>query len=288
LETDSEPVTPLTRPLAVSVVSYNPCLPEIQTTLESLADAVEFARARGALETAELLIVDNGPGTGWKVALQKLLNDLERKEQFISTRLLSGHGNVGYGAGHNLAINQSSADFNLVLNPDVVLDRDAILKAMHFMYASPEVGLITPFVANSDGSPQFLCKRYPTVLDLVLRGFAPQGIQRMFRKRLESYEMRDVCGNNHPVLDVPIVSGCFMLFRRNLWEKVGGFSKKYFMYFEDFDLSLRFAEVSRLAYVPSVRIRHFGGNAAHKGKRHILMFIRSALTFFYVHGWKLW
>lgn len=274
--------------LAVSVVSYTPCLSEIQDTLESLAYAVEFARERGALEAVELLIVDNGPGTGWKGRLEVLLSDFERKEQFISLRLFSGHGNVGYGAGHNLAINQSNSDFNLVLNPDVLLDKDAILKAMHFMSASPEVGLITPFVAGSDGSPQFLCKRYPTMFDLVLRGFAPKKIQQIFRKRLELYEMRDVCSNNHPVLDVPIVSGCFMLFYRNFWKEVGGFSKKYFMYFEDFDFSLRFAEVSRLAYVPSVRIRHLGGNAAQKGKQHILMFVRSALTFFHVHGWRLW
>jgi hypothetical protein len=67
----------LARSLAVSVVSYNPCLPEIQATFESLANAVAFARERGALETAELLIVDNGSGTDWKVRLQKLLNDLE-------------------------------------------------------------------------------------------------------------------------------------------------------------------------------------------------------------------
>jgi hypothetical protein len=69
---------------------------------------------------------------------------------------------------------------------------------------------------------------------------------------------------------------------------VGGFSARYFLYFEDFDLSLRFHRLADIAYVPSVRITHGGGNAARKGGAHQRLFIRSALTFFRTHGWKLW
>ena len=58
------------------------------------------------------------------------------------------------------------------------------------------------------------------------------------------------------------------------------------MYFEDFDLSLRIAPAHKVMYVPAVRIIHFGGDAAKKGRRHVGMFIRSAVTFFSHHGWK--
>jgi len=58
--------------------------------------------------------------------------------------------------------------------------------------------------------------------------------------------------------------------------------------FEDFDLSLRFARQAAIAYVPAVRIRHAGGDAAGKGWAHRGMFIRSAFTFFQRHGWRLW
>jgi len=274
--------------LSVSIVSYDPNVPELKITLESLTAAIAAAHERGHLESAHLLLVDNGPSPECEVILQHLLHKIRGKEQFNSVSLLSGHGNIGFGAGHNLAAKQSMADFYLVLNPDVVLDRNAILEALDFMRRCPETGLVSPFATGSNGYTQFLCKRYPTVLDLILRGCAPAFIKRLFQKRLERYEMRDLCMGTAPVLDVPIVSGCFMFFRRHAWEGAGGFSSEYFMYFEDFDLCLRFAKVARLAYVPSVRIQHYGGNAAKKGWRHVLMFTRSARIFFHIHGWRLW
>jgi len=67
---------------------------------------------------------------------------------------------------------------------------------------------------------------------------------------------------------------------------IGGFADAFFLYFEDFDLSLRAAAAGRLAYVPSVRIVHHGGHAARKGLRHVFLFVGSAMTFFGRHGWR--
>ncbi len=60
-----------------------------------------------------------------------------------------------------------------------------------------------------------------------------------------------------------------MLFRTEVLKKLGGFDPRYFLYFEDYDLSLRTHEVARVAYVPSVRVLHHGGDAARKGWTHI-------------------
>lgn len=76
-----------------------------------------------------------------------------------------------------------------------------------------------------------------------------------------------------------IVSGCFMLFRTDALKALGGFDERYFLYFEDFDLSLRAQKLGRVVYYPGVRIQHYGGGAGRKGWRHIKMFLRSALTF---------
>lgn len=78
-----------------------------------------------------------------------------------------------------------------------------------------------------------------------------------------------------------------MLARRQNLVEVGGFSPKYFMYFEDFDLSLRLGRTGRIVYHPGIRIVHEGGRAAKKGWRHIWMFAKSGFTFFNEHGWKL-
>jgi hypothetical protein len=79
-----------------------------------------------------------------------------------------------------------------------------------------------------------------------------------------------------------------MLCRRAALEQVGGFHPDYFLYFEDFDLSLRLATVTRLAYAPQVRIVHLGGHTARKGWRHIGLFLWAAVRFFRRHGWRWW
>ncbi|HET8710499.1 MAG TPA: glycosyltransferase family 2 protein, partial [Spongiibacteraceae bacterium] len=136
-----------------------------------------------------------------------------------------------------------------------------------------------------DGNRQYLCKRYPSVLDLLIRGFAPRVVRRFFVRRLASYEMRDILADE-VVWNPLIISGCFMLLRSSILTKIRGFNPQYFLYFEDFDLSLRAAKVTQIAYVPSVQIIHYGGHAARKGLRHVLLFVRSAVTFFNSHGWK--
>ena len=78
-----------------------------------------------------------------------------------------------------------------------------------------------------------------------------------------------------------------MLCRSENLQAVEGFDENYFMYFEDFDLSLRVGQVAKIAYLPSMKIKHFGGNTGRKGIKHILMFVKSGFRFFNTHGWRL-
>jgi GT2 family glycosyltransferase len=145
--------------------------------------------------------------------------------------------------------------------------------------------MITPWAVDGNGERQYLCKQYPAILDLLLRGFAPKPLRKLFAKRLARYELRGVT-ENEPVTDVTIASGCFMFLRRSVLQTVGFFDPRYFLYFEDFDLSLRVARASTITYLPNVRIVHHGGGAAEKALRHVFLFARSALTFFRTHSWK--
>ena len=85
----------------------------------------------------------------------------------------------------------TGADYQLVLNPDVELASDALVNAVRWLDAHPDVGAVAPAVTRPDGTPEYLCKRYPAVFDLFLRGFAPRFVRRLFRRRLDRYEMRD-------------------------------------------------------------------------------------------------
>jgi GT2 family glycosyltransferase len=270
--------------LSVSIVVFRLDLQELTATLSSLGLAAERARVAGLLQRVELWLVDNGEvGAGLKDSLAALA----RFAPWLRVEILSSHGNVGFGRGHNLAIARAGARYHLVLNPDVILEADALVEGLRYLQSHPEVGLITPRVYDTTGGRQYLCKRYPSVMELALRGFGPAFLRRRFGRMLDRYEMRDL-PDDSPTSPIPIASGCFMLCRRQPLAAIGGFSPEYFLYFEDFDLSLRFAGQAAIAYVPAVRIRHAGGDAAGKGWAHRGMFIRSGFTFFRRHGWRLW
>src|SRR5688500_1336630 len=97
------------------------------------------------------------------------------------TRVLSGHGNIGYGRGNNLVLLASRAEFHLVINPDVALEPAAIHEALTFMAANRRVVILAPDARDATGEPLYLCKRYPSVIDLVVRAFAPSPVKRWFR-----------------------------------------------------------------------------------------------------------
>ncbi|RKD55179.1 glycosyltransferase family 2 protein [uncultured Rhizobium sp.] len=260
--------------LSVCIVTYRPELAGLRETLESLRAAI--ARLEGT--NTSITIVDNsmdGSLAGW----------LSDKFGDLSVHLLEGHGNIGFARANNMALDDVG-DLHLVLNPDVVLSPDCLANALHFLDRHPECGLLTPLAMGTDGTRQYLCKRYPSLFDLALRGFGPKWLRRLFRKRLDRYQMTDM-SDVDAFWDPPIVSGCFMLFRGAIFRKLSGFDPRYFLYFEDFDLSLRTRDMARIAFVPTARIVHGGGDAARKGLWHIKQFVRSGYTFYRTFGLKL-
>jgi GT2 family glycosyltransferase len=272
--------------LRISVVAFAPDAGVLGRTLASAAVAIARAQAEGVLYAVDVVLVDNGPDAVAAATVDAAAEALRRAAPAVPVRVLRGHGNVGYGGGHNLAVRDHASEFHLVLNPDVVMASDALAQAARFMAGHPDVALLAPRVTGDDGRLQYLCKRYPSPLVLALRGFAPRILRSMFDGTLARYEMRDLIGDDAVVDDVPIASGAFMFCRTSALCAVGGFDPDFFLYFEDFDLSLRLARHGRIAYVPTVRIVHYGGHTARKGAAHVRMFAASALRFFRKHGWR--
>ncbi|MFB9128419.1 glycosyltransferase family 2 protein [Paraburkholderia dipogonis] len=271
---------PLSDGLSVSVVVYHPDTEQLVSTLTGLAVACDGLHISRPELPVALYLVDNGGLPDIPATLAEL------RARGIVCTIIAGQGNVGYGRGHNLAIARSASRYHLVLNPDIDLASNALREALDFFDAHPEAGLITPWIGDEHGEQQFLCRRYPTLLDLFVRGFLPSGMRRLFERRLAHYEMRDRINARDTVWDPPIVSGCFMLFRMAALKQLAGFDARYFLYFEDYDLSLRAHDVTRVVYAPAVRVLHHGGGAARKGTVHIRMFMSSAYKFFHRFGWK--
>lgn len=272
--------------LSVSIVTFKPDTILLAATLQCLLNSV--VRAKQAIPSlrAQLFVVENEIHDRLGLAQVREFLASAQSDAFADVRFLTSKSNVGFGGGHNGAIEALDSDVHLILNPDVELADDAIMNALEFLQAEPEVGLLSPRAVDADNSYLYLCKRYPAVFDLFVRGFVPQCWHHLFKERLARYEMRELNVPQASVAAIEIVSGCCMFVRTPLLQAVGGFNDKYFLYFEDFDLSLRIGRLAGLAYVPSVNIIHYGGDAARKGWRHILLFARSALRFFQDHGWR--
>lgn len=270
--------------LSISIVIYNPDILLLRQTIISLRGALQKAYDKKLLKSAYLIIVNNDSGKFDSEIITNIFNVYD----YLKLDIINPGENVGYGRGHNIACKSEEAKYHIILNSDVVLEVNAITEAIKFMNGNPKTGMIAPKAFSPSGKRQYLCKRYPTVFDLLTRGFASSGFRKYFSKRLGYYEMQGVTEelvkNN-----IPIVSGCFMFCRTEALDSINGFSADFFLYFEDFDLSLRMShQCWEIIYVPTVIITHYGGGAAKKGIKHIILFIFSAFKFFNMHGWKLW
>jgi GT2 family glycosyltransferase len=270
--------------LSVAIVTYRTQPRMLARALESLQRAIVEARAANVLGEVEVFLVDNGERDQDRAAAADAVRAWPSQAGAI--HVAAGHGNVGYGRANNLVLGRLRSDVHLVMNPDVEMAPQALRAGLEALRDHPDVGLVAPDAADARGRRQFLCKRYPSAFVLLLRGFAPRIVQRVFARPLERYEMRDVVGDRF-VRGIPLASGCFMLVRTALFVKLGGFDPRFFMYFEDYDLSLRLAREAAIAYAPAIRITHHGGDASRKGLRHVRWFVRSARAFYARHGWKL-
>jgi GT2 family glycosyltransferase len=277
--TSKEPIT-----LTISVVVHYSPRQQLDALLDSLLTALAALPAAGLEVVTHVSLVDNSEQQHLRLA------DFDHYRMRLKTRravlhLVTGHGNVGYGRGHNLVIQSHDHHYHLILNPDVELAPDSLVVGLEYLERHPEVALVSPAAEAVDGDKQHLCKREPSLLTLFIRGFCPSWLKKHFSERLAHYEMHDL-PEDRPSSGIPHVSGCCMLCRADALRGVGGFDDDYFLYFEDFDLSRRLSRKGWLVHLPAMQIRHHGGNAAGKGVSHIAMYTRSAWRFFNTWGWR--
>ena len=267
---------PAASSLSISIVVYRVDEAELALNLGTLWQACDQA----VLTDVALTLIDNSEHGTQSAALRALAD----RTGWRHANVLSGHGNVGYGAGHNLAIRTTTKSAHLVLNPDVELDANALRSGLATL-SLPGVVLVGAVGRYGNGRPGYLSKRMPSVWTFFLRGFAPAWIKRRFDAQLASYEYRDL--PNDRVSDVILVSGAFMLCRSDALRAVDGFDERYFLHFEDLDMSLRLARQGRVVSDPEVTLIHHGGNSASRGLAHLRVFVRSGMRFFNTHGWRL-
>ena len=190
--------------------------------------------------------------------------------------------NLGYGGGHNIAIERSTLKYkyHLICNPDITLGQDTLAILHDFMEAHPDVGLCMPKLVGPDGALHFCCRRSPVAQDYLSQVLLPGswGLRRRDSLELRSHDY----GQS---MEVPCLSGCFMFFRSEILQRLGGFDDRFFLYFEDMDLSARARKLGKNVYFPDAWVVHERQSAHRHSWQHKARFAASACRYFAKWGW---
>jgi len=220
-----------------------------------------------------LYIIDNSPTDN----LRRVTNDPRVKYIF-------NNRNIGFGAGHNISLKHvlGSSKYHLVLNPDVYFDNGIIARLYTFMEENPDTGQVMPKVLYPNGRLQHLCRLLPTPQILLLRRFFNFLKSELGR---QNYHHELQFSGYNKIMNVPFLSGCFMLLRMEALKKVGMFDERFFLYTEDTDLTRRIHRHYRTVYYPEVTIYHHHARGSYKDLRLTLRNISSAIRYFNRWGW---
>jgi GT2 family glycosyltransferase len=211
----------------------------------------------------------------------------ELKDIFTDGRCEYVHSekNLGFGKAHNMALHKAIglSSYHLILNPDVSFEPNTLEQLVTCLEKDRSIGLIMPKVLDNKSNIQYLCKRLPSPLVLVVRRLNVKWLNHVFHKSLSLYEMKDM--NYLKPFEVSCISGCFMLFRTDVLKEVGVFDERFFLYMEDVDMCRRVANKFKVYYYPEVSIQHRHARESYRLNKFFIIHVLSAIKYFNKWGW---
>jgi GT2 family glycosyltransferase len=196
--------------------------------------------------------------------------------------LITNSANCGFAYACNQGASNCTSKFILFLNPDTELLKDTLSKAIGFMEDphNSSVGIMGAQLLDETGKVSATCARYPTVSGIICKII---GMDRLFPNLVQSHFMID--WDHSHCRDVDQVMGAFFLIRRELFESLSGFDERFFVYFEEVDLSLRARQAGwRSCYFPDAQAFHKGGGTSEQVKSQRLFYsLRSRILYGYKH-----
>ncbi|MDR2196943.1 MAG: glycosyltransferase family 2 protein [Coriobacteriales bacterium] len=250
---------------SASIVTFNNAL-QIPGLLESMRRFTDF-------DERELFVIDNASDD----AISELL-----KTRFSQVRLLQNERNLGFGTAHNKALPFLDSRYHVLINPDILFVEDALSPLLAFLDEHPEVAMATCRILNPDGSEQKLPKLQPRLKYLLARRFERRfgWARRLCRAYVRADEDFDA------PTEIETCTGSFSVIRTEVFRRIGGFDERFFLYFEDNDLSRRAREYGSLIFYPQVSVIHQYQRLAMSNNRAFLQQIRSMVRYFNKYGWR--
>ena len=254
--------------LSVVIVNYNvkyflrQCLASVYGSERRLADGSDLE--------LEVWVVDND-SVDDSVAMVK--------RDFPQTHLVENHDNVGFARANNQCLACATGETLLLLNPDTVVEPDTLVRCVDFMTAHPGCGGLA--VKMIDGKGNYLRESKRGFPSPAASLYKMAGLARLFprSRRFAAYYMGHL--GDDQTCEIDILPGAFLMFRREVYDKIGGLDESYFMYGEDIDFSWRI----RLAgwknyYLPETHIIHYKGESTKKGSMNYVYTFYNAMAIF--------
>jgi len=256
-------MTGIERPVDVSVVIVN------WNTRDILGDCLRTIYEQTRSAAFEVIVVDNASQDGSPEMV---------RTDYPQAMLLANGTNVGYAAANNQGIRTARGRYILVLNSDTLILDGAIDRIVDFADSHPRAGVLGCRVRNPDGTLQPTCFMFPSAFNSFLSAFY---LNKLFpRSRLLGREAMSWWDRND-VREVQVVTGCFMLIRREALDEVGLMDERFFMYAEETDWCYRFGKAGwQVMFTPVAEIVHLGGQSTAKRSEEMLVQLRLSILKF--------
>ena len=230
--------------LSIVIISWN-----TQTVLVECLESVALALSRSGL-TAEIIVVDNDSKDG---SADRVSRD------FDGVRLIRNQNNRGFAAANNQALRIVRGRQVLLLNSDTLVIGDVLQDSVDYMNRESGVAVMGCRVLNADGSTQISCSSYPSLSNLTL---LVSGLDKVFQGSVfDRYRMSGWARREEAAVDV--ISGCYLMVRREALAQVGLLDESFFFFGEETDWCRRFADRGwQVRFAPVGEIVHLGGVSA--------------------------
>lgn len=218
--------------LSVITVTYNN-----EKHIKKYLTAVQNALPKNS----EIIIVDNN-------STDKTVDFLSQQKDVV---LIKNTQNLGFSKANNFAVSKSKGEFLFFLNPDTEVIGDTINLLLTFYTNHVDAGIVAPRLIESSGKVQPSVRKLPTIFGAVKEYYL--GIK-------SSYDAYAPVGLEVSVVE-SVVGGAFMI-KKDVFNKVGGFNEKYFMYFEDLELCKKILKFGlKIYYLPQTEVVHEVGGS---------------------------
>jgi GT2 family glycosyltransferase len=248
--------------LSVIIVSYN--------AKDFLRQCLLSVKEASKNINTETFVVDNNSKDGSA--------ELVRSE-FPSVKLIINKFNSGFSSANNQALRLASGSFLLLLNPDTIVEKDTFSKCIDFMNNHPDAGALGVRMVNGDGI--FLPESKRALPDPLTAFFKSFGVSVLFPKSpfFSRYYLPGI--NNNETSLTEVISGAFMMLRKEALNQAGLLDEDYFMYGEDIDLSYRLLKTDyKNYYFPGTQIIHFKGKSTERNSLTDILYFYSAMRIY--------